>query len=80
MQPSQNAFVVKHLCLLAKLECWVCSSHSARFDVVIELSLIMWQTPQEETPKYAVLFAGSKDRSLDDAQRTSAPTVAPMLL
>ncbi len=58
----------------------ICSSHSARFEVVIELSLIMWQTPQEEMPKYAELIAESKDRSLDDDQRISAPTVAPMFL
>ena len=31
-------------------------------------------------PKYAELIAGSKNRSLDDDQRISAPTVAPMLL
>ena len=58
----------------------ICSSHSAHFDVQIELSLIMWQTPQGEMPTYAELIAGWKDRSLDDDQRISAPTVAPMLL
>ena len=56
------------------------SNHSARFAVQIELSLIMWQTPQGEMPKCAELIAGSKDGSLDDDQRISAPTVAPMLL
>ena len=58
----------------------ICSNHSAHFGVQIELSLIMWQAPQGEMPKCAELIAGSKDRFLDDDQRISAPTVAPMLL